>query len=181
MFEPAAIEKVQEAFMAEVPPHDGHRRNILKAWHTHVGVGLAKARGLDVACMAQEFVDRYGSYEPVPKQGKVGQNVRVEGQVDAPAKFVGVGIARVALPKPRDPKALLATGGYPIPAPFETFFPAGYVTRVPVQVNGRKFKIEVPLRDKGGALPGLYELSVWAEVPGTKDYVMVSLRTVQVP
>jgi uncharacterized protein YkwD len=183
-FEPAAIEKVQAAFMAEKPPSDGHRRNILKPSHTHVGVGLTQAKGLPIVCMAQEFVDRYGTYAAIPKQAKIGRKLRVSGSVEGPAKFTGVGLARTELPVPRQPSDLLRTGSYPIPAPFITYFPKGYVTPIAVEVTGNEFNIEIPLSDNksspSAGRPGLYEVSVWAEIPGIKDFVMVSLRTVQV-
>lgn len=184
MFEPAMIEKVEAAFMAEKPPHDGHRKNILREWHTHVGVGLVKTSGLNIVCMSQEFTDQYGSYADAPADGKVGEQLKVSGTVMKPAKFVGVGLSRVDMPTPKQPSALLRTGSYPIPAPFVTYFPQGFVTPIPVQVKGGDFTIEIPLSDNKSApakgRPGLYGLSVWAEVPGTKDFVMVSLRTIRV-
>jgi uncharacterized protein YkwD len=177
-FDPAAIEKVQSAFFDEVPPKDGHRRNILKSWHTHVGVGLAKAKGSDIVCQAQEFVDRYGTYDDLPKDAKVGKNVRVAGSLHEPAKFIGVGLARIELPKAMTVDALMATSTYPIPAPYATYFPKGFKTPKPVDVRGRDFSIELPLSDRGKK--GLYQVSIWGEVPGTKDFVMLSLRTIRV-
>ncbi len=41
--------------------------------------------------------------------------------------------------------------------------------------SGARFSIDIPVSDGGKA--GLYELSVWANVPGTRDLTMVSLRT----
>jgi hypothetical protein len=177
-FAPEAVERVHAAFIGEVPPRDGHRRNILKPFHTHAGVGLAKAKGLEVVCMAQELTDHYGAYDPVPRRAKIGQRVQVQGTVAETARFVGVGVARVDLPARRSPKELARTGTYPIPAPFVTYFPRGFVTPKPVEVQGKSFSIELLLGEPGK--PGVYEVSVWAEVPGWKDYVMVSLRTVRV-
>jgi hypothetical protein len=57
------------------------------------------------------------------------------------------------------------------------FWPPGFQTPIPVQVGGGKFAVNLPLSD--GGKPGMYELSVWASVPGTKDFTMVSLRTIQ--
>ena len=46
--------------MAERPPNDGHRRNILNPAHTHVGIGLAvDGSGLR---MTEEFLNRYVSF-----------------------------------------------------------------------------------------------------------------------
>jgi hypothetical protein len=47
-----------------------------------------------------------------------------------------------------------------------------------VLVRGDQFSVNLPVSD--GGRPGMYELSVWANVPGTKDLTMVSLRTIQV-
>ena len=47
-----------------------------------------------------------------------------------------------------------------------------------MRVTGAEFAIDVPLSDHGQ--PGLYELSVWATLPGSSDFVMVSLRTILV-
>jgi uncharacterized protein YkwD len=183
-FDAAHIEKVQAAFMAEKPPADGHRKNILRPWHTHVGVGLSQAKGVPVVCMAQEFVDRYGAYASLPKQGKLGDRINVKGKIHGPAKFMGVGLARTELPSPRKAADLLRTGSYPIPAPFITYFPKGFVTPIAVQLQGDEFAITIPLSDKAASpaagRPGLYEVSVWAELPDIKDAVMVSLRTIRV-
>jgi uncharacterized protein YkwD len=177
-FLPEELERIERAFMDEVPPHDGHRRNILTAWHTAVGVGLAQTKGLTIPCMAQEFVDDYGRYEALPSKAKPGDKVRVAGKLSAPAKIAGVGVARVDLPKPMQAKALNRTHSYAIPKPYATYFPRGFKTPIPVDVSPDGFHIEVPLSDKGK--PGLYEVSVWAELPQTKDLVMVSLRTIEV-
>lgn len=178
-FDPVALEKIQAAFFNEKPPNDGHRRALLTAWHTHIGIGLAQPLGVSVPCMAQELTDQYGSYSALPSKAKVGQKVRVSGRVHAPASIRGVGVARIDLPKPRTPKELNATSSYPVPAPFATYFPRGFVTPIPLEVTGDRFSIEVPLDDR--KRPGLYEVSVWGEVPETKDLVMLSLRTVWVP
>lgn len=175
-FVPAELEKIESAFMNEVPPSDGHRRNILTAWHTSLGVGLAQTRGLDIPCMAQEFVDAYGDYEALPKQAKLGSKTAIRGELRAPAKVAGVGIARIDFPKPQKAAALNKTYSYAIPKPVSIYFPKGFKTPIPLDVNGRAFGIEVPLGD--GGRPGLYEVSVWAtDLPGSTGLVMVSLRT----
>src|SRR4051812_37414925 len=47
-FDAASLERVERAFMDEQPPHDGHRRNILKPTHVSFGVGVAKPSGVDL-------------------------------------------------------------------------------------------------------------------------------------
>lgn len=173
-----SLERVQATFMAEKPPADGHKRNILTAAHTSLGVGLAKAKGVDVACMAQEFVQDYGRYDAIPRKAKVGDTVHIAGEVRSPATIAGVGLSRVDPGKPRKPEELLRMGGYPIPAPFVTYFPKGFKTPKPLEVTGNRFSIDVPLSDQGR--PGLYGVSVWATFPGSKELRMISLRTVSV-
>lgn len=174
----AGLEKIQSAFMDEVPPFDGHRRNILTPHHTAFGVGLALTEKLDIPCMAQEFVDDYGDYDDLPRKAAVGSKIKVGGTIKGAAQIGGVGIARVDMPKPIKAKALNKTGAYAIPKPATTYFPKGFKTPIPIQVFGNEFSIEVPLSVEGK--PGLYQISIWAKLPPSKDLIMVSLRTIDV-
>jgi uncharacterized protein YkwD len=179
-FEPAEIERFHDAFMAEVPPNDGHRKNILTAQHNKVGVGLVGAKGSKIVCMSQEFVDDYGSYSSIPKKAKAGDVLSVKGEVSAPATFGGVGISRAPAAKPRSPEDLLKTGGYEMPSPFVAYFPKGFKTPKPVEVNGNKFSIDIPLSDLPGS--GIYSVQVFARMPnGGKSLIPISMRTFIVP
>jgi uncharacterized protein YkwD len=177
-FTVAELERIETTFISEVPPMDGHKRNILTAWHTSLGVGLAKTKEFDIVCMAQEFTDRYGRYDPLPKKAKAGTKLRVTGNVGSPADVAAVGIARVNKPRPMKAKDLLKTYSYGIPKPYVTYFKKGYKTPIPLDVTANAFSIEVPLSDQGR--PGIYSVSVWAKVPQTPDLVMISLRTIEV-
>jgi uncharacterized protein YkwD len=172
------LERIEAAFMGEKPPSDGHRRNILTAWHNRLGIGIAKPAGVPLLCVAQEFVDHYGDYGSLPTSASIGKSIRVAGEVVPPAVFGGVGLARIDPPPPRSGAELNDTHGYPVPTPFVTYFPKGFVTPIPVKVDGKSFSIEVPLDDDKRS--GIYEVSVWASVPETKDLIMVSLRTIAV-
>lgn len=177
MFLAAELEKIERAFMSEVPPNDGHKKNILKASHTHLGIGLAKPRDIEQLCMAQEFVDSYGSYDPIPKKAKAGSSIVVSGEVFEPLEFGGVGLARLDMPKPLSAEQLNQTSTYPIPEPDVVYFPKGFKTPKEVEVDGSRFRIELPL-DRG---KGLYEISVWAKFPDSGDSLMsASIRTLVV-
>ncbi len=180
--DPRNIEETEGMFFHERPPHDGHRQNILKAWHTKVGIGIAQpvatATEVPVPCFSQEFVDDYGAYAPVPKRARPGATLHVEGTVAAPAKFAGVGLARLDAPEPLSVHELNQRRAYPIPTPYQMYWRPGFQTPIPVAVRGGSFSVDVPLSD--GGKRGLYELSVWANVPGSADLVMVSLRTIPV-
>ncbi|HVU01605.1 MAG TPA: CAP domain-containing protein [Polyangiaceae bacterium] len=177
-FDPVELEKIEAAFMAEVPPNDGHKKNILGKAHRLLGVGVAQPLGIGQPCMAQEFVDDYGDYDDLPRRSKVGGSVRVRGTIAEPAKFGAVGIARIDPARPMSAEELNHTHTYPIPAPYVLFTPKGFVTPKPVDVNGNQFSIEIPLSD--GGKPGRYEISVWATLPGDKSLVTVSQRVVDV-
>ncbi|MEO8183216.1 MAG: hypothetical protein ABI895_30660 [Deltaproteobacteria bacterium] len=179
IFETGPLEQIEAAFMAEVPPHDGHRKNILKSTHTGLGIGLAQPAGLAQPCMTQEFVDMRGKYEVLPRKAKLGQNVRVAGELAEPLRFGGVGLSRIESRRPLTAKHLNGTSSYPIPAPYQTYFPEGYQTPKPVQLVGRQFSVELPLTDR--KRPGRYGVSVWAIYPDSgEQLVMVSLRVVDV-
>jgi hypothetical protein len=180
--DPAQIEHTESMFFHEVPPNDGHRRNILKPWHKKVGVGIAQPRAtpteIPVPCIAQEFTDDYGDYGGAPKVAHLGERLHVSGKMFAPAKPVGVGLARVDLPRPLTPAAANARRSYPVPQPYQMYWGAGYVTPIPLLVKGEEFAIDVPLGER--QKPGLYELSIWAKLPESPDFQIVSLRTIKV-
>jgi hypothetical protein len=179
--DPKNVELAEDMFFHETPPHDGHRRNILKPWHKKLGIGVAQPVATPVEipapCFAQEFVDSYGTYAPAPRKLRIGDILHVEGTIATPATFAGVGLARADGPKPLLVSELNRRRSYPVPTPYQMYWPPGYQTPIAVKVSGRNFSIDVPVSDAGK--PGMYELSVWASIPGADDLVMVSLRTMQ--
>jgi uncharacterized protein YkwD len=177
-FDPVLLEKIQAAFMAEVPPNDGHRQNILKPVHKKLGIGLAMPVGVDQPCMAQEFVDAYGEYDELPRKAKVGDRITVSGEIAEPVEFGGIGIGRIDAPKPLSAEHLNSTSVYRVPEPYVLYFPAGFKTPKAVSVKGNSFTIDVALADQGRS--GRYGVSVWGKYPGDKALVMVSLRTIDV-
>ena len=182
LIDPAQVERAESLFFDEVPPNDGHRKNILKPGHTKVGIGVAQpistATEIAVPCFAQEFTDGYGTYAALPKRAKVGAVVRVEGTLSAGARPTGVGVARVSKPVAIAPSELNKRRSYPVPKPFQMYWGPGFVTPIPVKIDGPKLAIDVPLSDR--AQPGLYEISVWAKLGTSEEHTMVSLRTVVV-
>lgn len=180
LIEPSQIERAESLFFEEVPPNDGHRKNILKPGHTRVGIGIAQpvatATEIPTPCVTQEFVDGYGTYSPLPKRAKVGTAVKVEATLAAGVRPSGVGVARIPTPKPIAPSELNKRRSYPVPKPFQMYWGPGFVTPIPVKIEGQRLSIEVPLNDKGQA--GLYEVSVWGKLPGSEEHAMLGLRTI---
>lgn len=174
---PAELEMIQAAFMDEVPPNDGHKKNILKPLHTHLGVGVAQPEGRKEVCMSQEFVDVHGEYEALPATARPGQVLEVRGEVHEPMEFGGVGLARIPLPKPVSFEELSQRGTYPVPEPDVLYFPKGYKTPKPVHVENNRFSIEIEV---GSAGKGLYEVSIWGRPAGEEALIPISIRTVLV-
>jgi uncharacterized protein YkwD len=174
-FDSAKLAELHAMFMAEVPPNDGHRRNVLDPLHNRVGIGLAQPAGVAQPCLTQEFVDDYGEYEALPRSA--AGSVRVAGTVSAPLVFAGIGVGRTPLPKPL-PRERLNGKLYRIPAPDTLYFPKGFKTPKPVTVSGRKFSIELELGEKPA--PGSYAFTIWAKKPGSAKLFMISMRTLQV-
>jgi hypothetical protein len=181
--DPRNVEQAEDMFFHEQPPHDGHRKNILKPWHKRVGIGIAQpvatATEIPVPCFAQEFTDPYGAYGSIPRKARVGETLHVQGTVAAPAVFAGVGLARVDAPAPLATSELNTRRSYPVPTPYQMYWPPGFETPIPVKMTGTsRFQVDLPITDKGK--PGMYELSVWASFPGSQELVMIGLRTMQV-
>jgi len=179
--DPAQIEKAESMFFNEVAPNDGHRRNILKRWHTRVGIGVAQPRGtateIPVPCLAQEFTDTYGAYGAVPRVARVGDRLHIAGAMRG-VQPLGVGLARVDLPRPLSAADANARRSYQVPQPYQVFWPPGYETPIPLAINGPNFAIDLALDDHGK--PGLYEVSIWAKLPGSSEPQVVGLRTIEV-
>lgn len=176
------IERAEGMFFNEVPPNDGHRKNILKPAHTRVGIGVAQSKEtvkeLAVPCFAQEFVDGYGTYGPLPKTAKVGATIHVEAKMRDGVRPTGVGLARLPSPKPLTAAELNKRRTYPVPKPYQMYWGPGFVTPIQAKISGPSLVIDVPLSDQ--KQPGLYEVSVWAKLPGSEEQTMVGLRTIQV-
>ena len=128
-----------------------------------------------IPCVSQEFVDTYGTYDPLPKSVKAGGVVHVAGALSREVRVGAVGIAHLEDPRPLAPSELNKRRHYPLPAPAEMFWPHGYQTRIELKTTGQNFAIDVPVLQRG-----LVEISVWAQFPGEKDFAYVSIRTLRV-
>lgn len=174
-FDAAKLAALHEMFMAEKPPNDGHRRNVLNPLHNRLGVGVAQPLGVPQPCLAQEFVDDYGEYDEL--RNSASGKLRVAGTVSTSLGFGGVGIGR--MPARRAPPRDRLNGKvYKIPAPDTLYFPAGFKTPKPVTVDGPRFDIELELGKK--PQPGNYAVTIWAKQPGSTTLFMISLRTLTV-
>ena len=108
-FDPALLERLEQMFMDEVPPNDGHRRNILKPSHQRVGIGLAQPSAVNQPCLAQEFVDDWGDYSELPREAPRKVTLHVAGSLRGGVQFGAVGLGRIEPAAPLSAKHLNST------------------------------------------------------------------------
>lgn len=64
---------LHDGFMAERPPHDGHRKNCIDQYHTRVGIGCSLYE--NQFRYYEEFIDRYLEFVGVRSEAAVGETV----------------------------------------------------------------------------------------------------------
>lgn len=180
-FSKSEIEEAEQAFMNEIPPNDGHRKNILDPNHTGVGIGIS-ASGDDRnrrLALTQEFVDNYGGFAPLPQRIRAGDAVSVSGQLHPGINIYSVDVRWEQLPSPMTLKQLKETYSYGAPEErVATIWPAhprrpGIV--VNPMANGTEFSASVSTDSNWR--PGLYYVFVWATKDGAQRPIVVSRRT----
>ncbi|HET7710336.1 MAG TPA: CAP domain-containing protein, partial [Thermoanaerobaculia bacterium] len=179
------IRRSQDAMMAELPPHDGHRRTILDPHATHVGVGLAWQDG--EFRIAQEFVRRYLQWtRPLPRAASLTEQV-----IGSARPLPGYHVAAVSVhhePLPQTISRVTANRieSYGLPEKRRDYLPRlrtyygrskdgslhlvreeytdGRRGDFPVTADG-SFSFPVSFTEG----PGIYTVVVWVEKDGTKD------------
>lgn len=159
------LKKMHEAFMAEEPPDDGHRRTVLDPIWTHVGIGFAIVGG--EMRMTEEYSRRvleWAELPPGPVQA--GKGALVALKLPRGWSIGAVEVAYEGLPKPMSRSEIAARGSYGLPPAWRTlrpFPPAGtrWASGEPgdfrPNASGR-VELVVPL-ERG---PGHYYLVVFA-------------------
>ena len=180
----------QDAMMAEMPPHDGHKRTILDPHATHVGIGLAWEGG--EFRLVQEFVRRYVDWtRPLPRTAHVDDVVMLNGRPLHGAKLEGITVHHEPLPQPMTVAAANALMTYTLPEQRKEYLPRlrteyaksanGTIDIIRREyADGRKgdfpiakdgsFSFTVPFTEG----PGLYTVVVWVRKNGADAPVSVS-------
>lgn len=187
--------------MAEVAPHDGHRRTILDPAATHVGIGLAWERG--ELRMTQEFIRRYVDWtRPLPRRVSSSQPILCSGHAVRGYDTEAITVHHEPLPMPMAVVTANAIQSYSLPESRHEYLPrlkgkftrrvAGGIEEVSEQYSdGRRgdfqvspdgsFAFAIPLTDG----PGIYTVVVWVRRHGsTGDAIPasnVSIRVDSVP
>lgn len=180
-FSKQRLEMVQNMFMAEKPPMDGHRRCIIDPIHNYVGIGIAFAHTDDGRALAvsQEFINHYGKFDPVPQHVTKGDSVKVSGTLDKGLRFWSIDLAYTPPSKPMTADEINHTHSYNTEGKLVGSWhtPALSGGSVRETEDGVQFKLQVPFSDPTWQ-PGVYQLFVWATLPGHEQPSAVSERTI---
>ncbi len=147
----------QSSMVNELPPDDGHKKNILDPHHT--GVGVAIVVGKYGVAMAQEFTNHYSDITPLPPTENPGSTVTLKGRIDKGYQITGIYGVTEPLPQRMTKEQLMQTHSYSDPS-WDTlhFFakpqskgyyistPSGKVSAQSINVDKQgNFSISIPL------------------------------------
>jgi uncharacterized protein YkwD len=177
------LRRSEAAMMAEVAPHDGHRRTILDPAATHVGIGLAWEKG--EFRLTQEFIRHYVDWlRPLPRRVTNAQPVLCSGYAVKGYAVEAITVHHEPLPQPMAAVTANAIESYSLPNARREYLPrlkgtytrfvTGGVEHVREEYSdgGRgdfqvakdgKFAFAIPLPDG----PGIYTVVVWVRPRGS--------------
>jgi uncharacterized protein YkwD len=191
------MRRSEAAMMAEVRPHDGHRKTILDPAATHVGIGLAWERG--EFRMTQEFIRRYVDWtRPLPRRVTTSQPVLCSGRATAGYDIEAITVHHEPMPQSMAAVTANRIESYSLPDSRREYLPllkgrftrrvAGGIEEVREEYSdGRrgdfqaspdgKFAFAIPLPDG----PGVYTVVVWVRPHGTsRDAIPASNVSIRV-
>jgi len=177
------MRRSEAAMMAEVPPHDGHRRTILDPAATHIGIGLAWEKG--EFRLTQEFIRRYVDWtRPLPRRATASVPILCAGRAAKGYDVEAITVHHESAPQPMAAVTANAITSYRLPNARRDYLPrlkgrytrrvAGGIEEVSEQYSDGghgdfqvtpdgKFAFAIPLPDG----PGVYTVVVWVRRHGT--------------
>jgi uncharacterized protein YkwD len=171
----AELRERHQSMLAEVPPHDGHRKTILDPYHTHVGFGIAlSGRSLR---LDELYLARYVRLEPFTNTAKPKSTVLLKGRLLNPEHFLNqVDVFYELLPTPPSLEWLNTYRSVSLPDEHKTLRPKvppgtrytdGSLGDFDWDREG-KFRVKVKLfRDE----PGIYTALFWVRrMPTNKGF-----------
>lgn len=186
----------QDAMMAEVAPHDGHRRTMLDPYATHVGIGMAWEKG--EFRLAQEFIRRYVTWtRPLPRSAGLYEPVIGLGRPLSGYRVDAISVHYEPIPETMPARVANTITSYRLPDSRRDYLPRlkSYVRRRDdgtfhlireEYTDGRRgdfsvsedstFNFEVPLRN--GA--GVYTVVVWVTKKGDRTPIAASNISIRV-
>jgi len=158
--------EAHEAFMAERPPLDGHRRSVLDPAWTHVGIGAALS-GKEFR-MTEEFVAQELDWVELPGCPlAAGSAPFFAAKLRRGWNLLSIGVAFEPAPQPISRAEAARRGKYELPRPYRSIRPwappgeewaDGVKGTFRAPPEGGEFRVNVPL-DRG---PGSYWVMVFA-------------------
>jgi hypothetical protein len=190
------VRRSEDAMMAEMAPHDGHRKTILDPYATHVGIGMAWAGG--EFRLVHEFVRRYVDWtRPLPRRAQLGDSVLLAGKPLGRVRVAGITVHHEPFPRPLAVTAANQLDSYSLPAQRREYLPRLKTTysrrddgtlAVSAQqyANGSHGDFRVgddgafsfPLPFADGA--GIYTVVVWVLKPGVATPIAASNISIRV-
>jgi uncharacterized protein YkwD len=157
----------EDAMMAEVAPHDGHKKTILDPHATHVGIGLAWERG--EFRLVHEFVRRYVDWtRPFPRRATLNDSIRGSGRALPGAQVEAVTVHHEARPEVMPAHVANAIETYSLPDKRKEYLPRRRGD-LHVGKDGR-FDFTVPFTEG----PGVYTVVVWIRREGVPQPIAAS-------
>ena len=160
----------QSAMVNELPPNDGHKKNILDSHHT--GVGVAIVVGKYGVAMAQEFTNHYSVITPPPLTATPGSTITLEGRINKGYQITGIYGVWETLPQPISREQLMQTHSYSDPTWDNLHFYAkpqakGYYISTPSgKISARNVSVDSP---------GNFSISIPLANTHALDYITVEI------
>jgi len=179
-FSKADLRQLEEWFISEKPPNDGHRKQILKSEHNRVGIGisLSKCGNERSVYLAQEFVDSYGDYSSLPYRIYHEKPFVVEGKLAPGVSLYSVSIRWEIMPEPLSlPELREKSGHYTLPdTSVADFFKEDKRPPLKVWKEGSRELFSLSVNPSRDWKAGLYYIMICANVPGLKSPAIISSR-----
>ena len=137
------LELIHQAFMAEVAPADGHKRNILQENHESVGIGAAWTKDGRSLCLVHEFGREVLTFEGKLTFDEQGGRLAVEGEVSSGKSIMAVGIKVLDMPSIPTKEELMGANHYLLPEPDK-------------MALGPKFSSEALLKQEGSSFSAVF-------------------------
>lgn len=97
-------------FMAEKPPYDGHKKNIIEKSHNYVGIGYHLS-GKQFRYY-EEFIDRYFEFEDIPSEVGVDKPFHITIKTKGDGFLYYLIVYREDFPQPLNAKQISRKGSY---------------------------------------------------------------------
>ncbi len=184
LFSSRDLDALESSFMDEIPPGDGHRRQILRPEHNKLGIGLSSRTDLNGhsrVSLVQEFINEYGVYEKLPNKIFRMKPFVVSGRLFPGCRIKSISIHWELKPKPMTVAELSKTHSYELPDSIVSSLPDGKLATGKTWMKEGSQQFSVAITPPKDWQSGLYYILVWAEQTKGKvqKEILVSTRTTQ--